>query len=313
MRTLHHRDGHLGWDRNLPPDAEIGPGDEVELVLHDAFAGQLGPEATAADVARMDLDRANPLTGPIRVADAAPGDVLEITLQEVVPGPVGWTTLIPGFGLLADEFPDPHVVVSRIEASHIEVGGFARIPLAPFLGTVGVAPGEPGPHSVIPPRRVGGNLDCRDVRAGATLLLPIEVDGALLSAGDPHGAQGDGEVCGTAIETTATARLRVDVRRDLEIDAPQLVLPTTSDDRPGVATGPPVGPRHVTTGVGPDLYTGARDATRAMIDHLADRFGLDPADAYALTSVAGHLRIVEVVDAPNWVVGMDLDLSVLQA
>lgn len=326
MRTLHHRDGHLGWDRDLPPLVEIAPGEELELELHDAFAGQLGPDATPADVAALDLDRANPLTGPIAVAGAAAGDVLEIRVLEVVPGPLGWTTLIPGFGLLADEFPDPHVVISRIGAGHIEVAGFARLPLAPFLGTIGVAPAEPGPHSVIPPRRVGGNLDCRDVRAGTTLLLPIEVDGALLSAGDPHGAQGDGEVCGTAVETTATARLRIDVRRDLHIDAPQLLLPpasmppgrvpsagVTGSDAPG---GPPVGstgPRHVTTGVGPDLYAGARDATRAMIDHLADRFGLDPADAYALTSVAGHLRIIEVVDAPNWVVGMELDLGVLVA
>jgi len=321
MRTLHHRDGHLGWDRDLPPVAEVVPGEEVELVLHDCFAGQLGPDATAADVAGLDLDRANPLTGPIHVAGAVSGDVLEITLLEVVPGSLGWTTLIPGFGLLADAFPEPHVVVSRIGAGHIEVGGFARVPLAPFLGTVGVAPAAPGPHSVIPPRRVGGNLDCRDVGPGATLLLPLEVDGALLSAGDPHGAQGDGEVCGTAVETTATARLRLDVRRDLQIDAPQLVLPPASapgagssgGDAPGAGAVPTTGPRHLTTGVGPDLYAGARDATSAMIDHLADRFGLDPADAYALTSVAGHLRIIEVVDTPNWVVGMEVDLSVLLA
>ncbi len=306
MHRLHHRDGHLGWDRDLPPHVEVGPGAELELVLADCFDGQLGPDATAADVAHLDLDRANPLTGPIHVDGARPGDMLEVTLLEVVPGIVGWTTLIPGFGLLADDFPDPHVVVSRVTAGHVEVGGFAQLPPHPFLGTVGLAPAAPGPHSVIPPRRVGGNLDCRDLRAGTTLLLPVEVEGARLSAGDPHAAQGDGEVCGTAVETTATAGIRVDVRRDGRVDAPQMIVPPD----PPVASLPP-GPRHLTTGVGPDLFEGARAATRAMIEHLGVRFGLDPPDAYALCSVAGNLRIIEVVDAPNWVVGMELDERVL--
>jgi acetamidase/formamidase len=305
MTNLHHRDGHHGWDRSLPPAAQIAPGDEVELVLADCFDGQLGPDATAADVAALDLDRANPLTGPIAVDGARPGDVLAIEILDVTPGPTGWTTLIPGFGLLAEDFPDAHVVASSIDAEVVRFGQVAELATRPFLGTVGLAPAEAGPHSVIPPRRVGGNLDCRDVRTGATLLLPVEVEGALLSVGDPHATQGDGEVCGTAVETTATARLRVEVRRDLDIPDPQLELP--ADPTPRLS-----GPRHLTTGVGPDLYHGAKDATRAMIDHLGVSYGLDPADAYTLCSVAGNLRIVEVVDVPNWVVGLELDTSVLR-
>lgn len=304
MRTLHHRDGHHGWDRSLPPRAEIASGDVVELALADCFGGQLGPDATGADVAGLDLDLANPLTGPIAVQGAGPGDALRIEILEVEAGPVGWTTLIPGFGLLVEHFPDPYALMSRIADGHVDVGdGLARLPAEPFIGTIGVAPAEAGSHSVIPPRRVGGNLDCRDVRAGAALLLPVEVPAALLSVGDPHAAQGDGEVCGTAVETTATVRLRVEVVPGQAPPAPQLELPVPSARVDG--------PRLLTTGVGPDLYTGARDATLAMIERLGRDHGLDAADAYALCSIAADLRIIEVVDAPNWVVGLDVPLGVL--
>lgn len=306
MRTLHHRDHrHLGWDAAFPPVVEVAPGDHVELVLQDAFGGQLDEHAGPEDVAGLDLAQANPLTGPVAVAGAAPGDTLAITFEEIEVGAVAWTALIPGFGLLADEFPAPHVVVSSIAADEVVFGALARLPARPFLGTIGVAPASPGLHGVIPPRRVGGNMDCRDVRTGATLLLPVEVDGALLSAGDPHGGQGDGEVCGTAVETTARAHVRVELRPGLVIDQPQLELPgePVAERREGAH-------RRLTMGVGPDLLAGARDATRAMIE-LLGRHRVPPADAYALCSVAGHLRLLEVVDAPNWVVGMELDLDVL--
>lgn len=306
MQTLHHRDRrHLGWDASLPPAVEIEPGGSVELVLKDAFGGQLGLHAKPADIAALDLGAANPLTGPVAVEGAAPGDTLAVTIDELTVGEHGWTAIIPGFGLLADQFPTPHVLVSEVTTEQVLLGALARIPVRPFLGTIGVAPADPGPHSVIPPRRVGGNMDCRDVRAGATLLLPVEVPGALLSAGDPHAAQGDGEVCGTAVETTAVVRLTVELRHGLRIDQPQLELaPEPVAER---REGPN---RQLTMGVGPDLFAGARDATLAMIE-LLGRHGLDPADAYALCSVAGHLRILEVVDAPNWIVGMEFDLDVL--
>ena len=304
MLSLHHRDGHLGWDRDLSPVAELHPGEELVLELADCFGGQLDAEATADDIAALDLDRANPLTGPVHVAGAEPGDALTIELLEQEVGEVGWTAIIPGFGLLADEFPEPHVVVSRIAGGVVDVGGIAELEARPFVGTIGVAPATPGPHSVIPPRRVGGNLDCRDVRPGAVLRLPVEVPGALLSAGDPHAHQGDGEVCGTAVETSARLRLRVGLERGAAPPSPQLELPEEGTR--------PRGPRTVTTGIGPDLHECARAATRAMIDHLVAGADLEPADAYALCSVAADLRIAEVVDAPNWVVACELDRSVLR-
>lgn len=305
MRSIHHRTGHLGWDRDLPPAIEIGSDETIEVVLADCFDGQLGPDATAAHVAALDLSRGNPLTGPIHVADAAPGDTLVVEVLDLQVGDVGWTTILPGFGLLADDFPDPHVVVTLRDGDRLEVGDIGVLPAAPFLGTVGLAPAAPGRHDVIPPRRVGGNLDCKLLRPGATLYLPVEVEGALLSVGDPHAAQGDGEVCGTAIETTATATLRIAVNDHLPVPGPQLLVPGT----PGASR--PQGPRHVTTGIGPDLHQAARDATRAMIDHLVRWYALTPEDAYVLCSVAGDLAIAEIVDAPNWVVTMDLPLEVV--
>ncbi len=305
-RSLHadvHR--HLGWDRSVPPAAHVAPGDEVELTIRDCFDGQLTPDATSGDVVALDLSRANPLTGPVHVEGATPGDTLVVEVLEVEPDVVGWTTAIPGFGLLADELPEPHVVVSRVGA-HVEFGDVAVLDRAPFLGTVGVAPAEPGVHSVIPPRLVGGNLDCRDVAPGATLLLPVEVDGALLSVGDPHAAQGDGEVCGTAVEVPARARLRVSVERGTGLDAPLLqAAPRSFGGR-----GHPDGGRVVTFGIGPDLHTASRDATRRMIEWLGRR-DVDTLDAYLLCSVAGDLRIVEVVNEPHWVVALDLDPAVL--
>jgi acetamidase/formamidase len=305
VRSIHHRNGHLGWDRDQPPLLEIGPDEVVEVVLADCFDGQLGPDANAAHVAALDLSRGNPLTGPIHVEGARPGHTLVVEILELEVGTVGWTTILPGFGLLADDFPDPHVVATTREGTRLEVGEVAVLDAEPFLGTVGVAPAEPGRHSVIPPRRVGGNLDCKLLRRGATLLLPVEVEGALLSLGDPHAAQGDGEVCGTAVETTATARIRVSFNDHLPVTAPQLQVP--ADPSPPRLAGP----RHVTTGVGPDLHLAARDATRAMIEHLVRWYGLAPEDAYVLCSIAGDLRIAEIVDAPNWVVTMDLPTPVI--
>ena len=273
----------------------------MELEAREASDGQLHPGATAADVAAMDPARVNPLTGPVHVEGARPGDTLEVEILSAHPGDWGWTALVPGFGLLAADFPEPWLRISAVDAvaGVVHFGDGLDLPLAPFPGTLGVAPPEPGPHSVIPPRRWGGNLDVRHLVAGTTVLLPVGVQGALLSLGDGHAAMGEGEVCGTAVEAPMTVTLRIGLRRGLDLPAPQVLLP------PGAlaaATGP--GAHHVCTGVADDLHEAARQAVRAAIDHLTRvRPGLEPEAAYALVSVAGELRIHEVVNAPNWVVG----------
>ena len=245
----------------------------------------------------MDFDRVNPINGPVYVNGARPGDVLQVDILAVEPGTFGWTAIIPGFGLLTDRFAEPWLHIWEFHRGAAVFSDGIRVPLQPFCGVLGVAPAEPGRHSVIPPRRVGGNLDTRQLGPGTTLYLPIEVDGALFGVGDTHAAQGDGEVCGTAIEGSMTVSLRLSVRRDLVIDTPEFDV-RTSLERAGAA----VAGYHATTGIGPDLLGATRQSVLRMIAYLQRHRGLTAESAYALCSVAVDLRISEVVDAPNWVV-----------
>jgi formamidase len=302
--TLHGDRHHFHWDNQLPAALEVDPGDSVELEIRDASDGQISRASGAADLGRLDFARVNPVTGPIVVRGAAPGDALSVEVLGLELGEWGWTGIIPGFGLLASDFPDPFLLLSRYQASGIEFLPGVVLPTRPFIGTIGVAPQAPGRHSVIPPRRVGGNLDCRDLRQGTRAWFPVEVEGAKLSIGDTHAAQGDGEVCGTAIETALRVRVRVGIEKDARLRYPRL-------DVPPEPTPEPAG-HFVTMGVGPDLMAAARDATREMIDHLTAEYGLSPEQSYCLCSVAVHLRISEIVDAPNWVVSAYLPKSIFR-
>jgi acetamidase/formamidase len=287
------------WDNSIEPALEVDSGELVEFTVRDASDEQIRADSTAEDVAKLDFEHVNPVSGPVYVKDARPGDVLAIEILEFRPRDWGWTALIPGFGLLADEFPEPWIRISRVEAERrkvVFVEGI-ELPYEPFPGTIGVAPAEPGPHSIVPPSRWGGNMDTKHLRVGTTLYLPVGVEGALFSVGDTHSAQGDGEVCGTAIETAMEASLRLSVRRDFHIEAPQYRVP------PSAIAGAEGTGYHVSTGVAPDLMEATRQAVRATIEHLGDSQGLPREEAYALCSVAVDLRIHEVVDAPNWVVG----------
>jgi acetamidase/formamidase len=287
------------WDNSIEPVLEVDSGESVEFTVRDASDEQIRADSTSEDVAKLDFDHVNPVSGPVYVRGAQPGDVLAVEILEFKPRDWGWTALIPGFGLLADEFPEPWLRISRVEVERGRVV-FAEgieLPYEPFPGTIGVAPAEPGTHPIVPPSRWGGNMDTKHLRVGTTLYLPVGVEGALFSVGDTHSAQGDGEVCGTAIETAMDVSLRLSVRRDFRIDAPQYRVPSGTLPR-AEGTG-----YHVSTGVAPDLMEATRDAVRATMERLGDSHGLSREEAYALCSVAVDLRIHEVVDAPNWVVG----------
>ncbi len=293
---------HTSWDRTLSPIAELMPGQELVVETVEASGGQLGPASGPEDVAKLDFGRVNPVTGPFTVASAQPGDAVTVDILEMSVGSWGWTACIPGFGLLAEDFTSPHLRISRIADGSAELVPGLEIPLAPMLGTVGVAPPEPGPHSMVPPRRWGGNMDIRHLGPGARLILPVGVDGALLSLGDAHAAMGDGEVAGTGVETDATVRIRVGL---LPGAAP--LTPVLETDARSHRTGRAV----ATTGIGPDLMQASRDAVRALVDLIVARSGLAPEDAYLLASVAADLKISEIVDAPNWVVTAHLPLALL--
>lgn len=243
--------GHNRWHPEIPPVLRVDLGDTVVLETRDALDGAVTPDSTGADLGRVDLNLVHPLTGPVFVNGAEPGDLLEVQILEIAPQPFGFTTIVPGFGFLRDFFPSPFLVKWTI------AGGFAvspdlpgvRIPGGPFMGVMGVAPSRellarltarenellhrggavlpPSPQGAvpavepiaseslrtIPPRETGGNFDIKQLTAGTTLLLPVYVPGALFSAGDSHFAQGDGESCGTAVEMGATLTVRFGLRK----------------------------------------------------------------------------------------------------
>ena len=293
---------HWAWNREVPPALEVDPGTTVTVEVANASGGQLSASSTAEEVARLDFSRVNPVTGPIFVRGAEPGDALLVEILAIDLDTWGWTANIPGFGLLADAFTEPHLRISRVTPTYAEPIPGIRVPVVPFIGTIGLAPSEPGDHPLVPPGPQGGNMDIRHVTAGARLWLPVAVPGGLLSLGDTHAAQGDGEVAGTAIETSSVVTLRVHVLKGVQLRTPRLETHPTAA-RAGRAV--------VTTGIGPDLFEAAREATRAMVEWVAQVTGLAPIDAYLIASVAGDLKISEIVDAPNWVVSMHLERDVL--
>ena len=297
--TIHGRSHHFGWNRDFAPVQRVKPGESVHFECLDSSGGQLGQGSTVADIATLDFGRINPVSGPVYVEGATPGDALKVTIQKFMPSGFGWTANIPGFGLLADEFTEPALHLWSYDSASMApalYGPKGRVPLKPFAGTIGVAPAEPGLHSIVPPRRVGGNLDIRDLTEGVVLYLPVEVEGALFSIGDTHAAQGDGEVCGTAIESQMDVEAKFEIVKGANLKSPRFTTagPVTRHlDGAGY---------EVTTGIGPDLMTGAREAVMRMIDLLGAEHGLSAIDAYMLASVCGDLRISEIVDMPNWVV-----------
>lgn len=297
--TIHGVHHHCGWDHSIPPVATVAPGSSLLIECLDSSGGQLTADSQVGDIASLSFDGINPVTGPVFVDGAEPGDILKVEIDGFQPSGFGWTANIPGFGLLADQFDQPALKIWNYDPNSLAPALFsdlARVPLKPFAGTIGLAPAEAGRHSVVPPRRMGGNLDIRDLAAGTTLYLPVEVAGALFSIGDTHAAQGDGEVCGTAIESPMNVSLKLDLIKQQKLAFPRFTTPgpvTRHLDARGY---------EVTTGIGPDLMSGARDALSGMIDHLCRVHGLSAVDAYMLCSVCGDLRISEIVDQPNWVV-----------
>lgn len=297
--TIHGQHHHFGWDNANPPVLTVAPGETVAFEVVDASGGQLDRNSTIAEVTALDFGKVNPVTGPVQIAGAEPGDALKVTIESFKPSGWGWTANIPGFGLLADQFTEPAIHIWRYDAQALTpalYGPGGRVPLKPFCGTIGLAPAEPGLHSIVPPRRVGGNMDMRDLAAGTVLYLPVEVPGALFSVGDTHATQGDGEVCGTAIESPMELALTFELVKDAKLAFPRYETPgpvSRHFDSKGY---------HVTTGIGPDLMENTRAAVSGMIELLGAQHGLSAIDAYLLCSVCADLRISEVVDQPNWVV-----------
>jgi acetamidase/formamidase len=290
---------HNKFSRRIPAVLRVPSGSVVRLTTKEATDGQLGPASTAADVPNVQVDPIHPLTGPIAVEGAEPGDVLAVTLLAIEVGDWGWAGVFPGFGFLAGEFGEPWLRTFDLSGGR-ERAEFApgiSIPLRPFPGVMGVAPDTDEMLSTIPPRANGGNLDNPHLRAGTTVYFPVFVAGALFSIGDTHAAQGLGEVCGTGIEAPMTITLRLEVRKG----GRRLAEPEyeTAD-------------YYAVTAFGEDLDEAARRATRRMIDWLVAEKGLERAEAYALCSLAGDLQVAETVDLPHFGVAMHMPKAIFR-
>jgi acetamidase/formamidase len=297
---------HRSWSAAFDPIASVEPGSVVRFDCRGAPDGHFDSESTVEALETMSFE-GHPLTGPVRVEGAEPGDVLAVEFLEFQHKGFGVSYFYPGDagkGLLPESFEDPGLHVWDLDG---EVGRFVdgiEVPLHPFPGVVGVAPSEPGTHSTVPPRRVGGNIDIKHLTTGSTLYLPVETEGALLSIGDCHAAQGDGEVCVTGIEAPMDVTARLSVRSDMDLDGPQ--FETTG---PFTANGVD-GPTYGTAGVADELMEATKLAVRHMVDHLEAVRGLTRDEAYLLCSAAVDLKINQVVNRPTWTVSAYLPKSI---
>jgi len=351
--------GHNRWHPDVAPIVEVEEGEEVALETRDATDGYLTSRSTEADFPSMQVGAIHPLTGPVLVKGARPGDLLEIEFVDIVPQRWAFTAIMPGLGFLRDVMTSPYLVHWDIAdgAATSRQLPRVRIPGAPFMGVSGVAPSRAQVEAwarreaalaarggmifppdaggavpatgaaatqglrTLPPRENGGNFDVKQLSKGAKLLLPVGVEGALFSTGDGHFAQGDGEVCVTAVEMGATcvARFRVHrgeaerhgirwprfQRSDYFID-PRFAAP----QRFTATMGMPVDDEGVNQGE--NLTLACRNAVLNMMALLQER-GFTREQAYVICSVAVDLRISNVVDVPNYVVSALLPEEIFQA
>ena len=356
-KTLHNR-----WNQDIPAAARVHEGDTVQFLCRDALdIGTAARTLRPDGVLTLDLGKVHPLTGPVEIEGAKPGDILEVEIVDVAPlVDFGYVVIGPALGLYGGLRPDILAPLNQFtEASELsdpnpgrvpgaipadqpfnsgapfvqiftfnkgqntgfamfegkDTGRKAKIPIAPFMGVYGVAPLRKGMYRTVPPNvsgGMGGNTDIKQFVKGSRLQYPVLADGAKFSVGDGHMAQGDGEVCVTAIETLMAVTCRFKIIPDTIIESPRAIVPAADPTDFGLTREMLAKGFYHTTGVGPDLMANAKSAVRAMIDWLVRDQGLSLHEAYAICSVAGDLKISEVVDIPNWVVSMTVPRGIFE-
>jgi formamidase len=338
--------GHNRYHPDIAPVVEIDEGEEIALETRDGLDGQITPSSTVADFATLDGGAVHPLTGPVFVKGATAGDVLEIEFTDIIPQSTAFSAIMPGIGFLRDVMTEPfrvHWQMSDNWATSAQLPG-VRIPGAPFMGVSAVAPAAeqlvawtareqrvidsggfalppepasavPGPCGLaglrtLPPRENGGNFDVKQLTKGAKLYLPVFKEGGLFSTGDGHFAQGDGEVCVTALEMGATAVVRFRVHKGLaasrKFTAPVFSRTTYFADPRFAAPERFLGVMGMPINAAGEieaehLTLACRNAVLNMMELLQER-GFSRQQAYVICSVAVDLRISNVVDVPNYVV-----------
>jgi acetamidase/formamidase len=308
--ATHHLDDtqpHAFWDNSYPARLHIQPGDTVVFETLEASAGQFGPDSVSEAVRTLNFDLIHPLTGPVFIEGAEPGDALVVDIISLKHKGWGWNAVIPGFGLLAEDFPEPYLHIYTLGETTCEFRSDIQIPYEPFCGVMGVGPRESGRFNTIPPRENAGNIDIRHLTPGSRAFFPVLVPGALFSCGDCHSAQGDGEVNGSGIETKMSVTLTFNLQRGANI--PELRFVTPPGKKLTVADE---GGYYVATAHGPDLFKDTQQAIRYIIDYLSSEHNMTREQAYCLCGAAVDLKISEVVDAPNWIVSAYLPLSIFK-
>lgn len=284
---------HNRWSRTIEPLLTVPSGSVIEVETEEASDAQLNLNSSLGDLQDLSFDPIHPLTGPVYVENAEPGDVLKVTLHKIEMGDWGWTAIVPGFGFLSDEFTEPYLKTFELgkDKQSVAFSDNIHIPLDPFPGVMGVAPDTDSLLSTIPPRANGGNMDDPNMTEGTVAYFPVLVEGGLFSIGDTHAVQGLGEVCGTAIEAPMRIEYEIElIKGGRTIEEPQYETEEY----------------YAVTGFGTTIDEAARKATRYMIDYLEAEHDMDRNDAYALCSLAGDLKIAEVVDVPHMLVTMHM-------
>lgn len=297
--TLPATHKHNKWSRTIAPVLSVPSGAIVEAFTEEATDAQLNINSTLEDMDDVSFDPIHPLTGPIYVEEAKPGDVLAVTMHKIEVGNWGWSAIFPGFGYLADIYTEPKLKIFEIDSVDkiIHFSDKIKIPTRPFAGVMGVAPDTDSLLSTIPPRANGGNMDDPNMVEGTTVYFPVFVEGALFSIGDAHAAQGMGEVSGTAVESPMRFVFELQL---LKGQKPYLNEPQYETDD-----------YYAVTAFGSTLDEATRKAVQYMIEYLVNEHNLSQEDAYILCSLAGDLKIAEVVDVPNMLVTMHISKEVL--
>ena len=357
-RTMHNR-----FNQDIPAALTVQQGEAVQFLCRDALdIGTAAQSLTAAGILTLDFAKVHPLTGPVSVEGAEPGDVLEVEVLDVAPlVDFGYVTIGPLLGIFGSLQPDilapfhafteasqlsdpsagpvtgalpanqpynsgaPFVQIFTFNkgqntgfASFVgkDTGRKAKIPIAPFMGVYGTAPLRKGMYRTIPPNvsgGMGGNTDIKQFTKGSKLYYPVYVNGGKFSVGDGHMAQGDGEVCVTAVETLMSVTCRFKVIKNTILESPQAIVPYANPSDFAMTPEMRAQGFYHTTGVGPNLMDDAKHAVRGMIDWLVRDQGLSLHEAYAICSVAGDLKISEIVDVPNWVVSMKVPRGIFES
>ncbi len=298
QHTLTATNTHNKFSNAIAPVLSVKSGAVIEAFTKEASDGQFNMNSTLGALDSLDFEPIHPLTGPVFVEGAQPGDVLKVTLHQIELGDWGWNAIVPGFGFLADTLDVKYLKLYKLgkDCEKVMFTDDIAIKLNPFPGVMGVAPDTSELLNTIPPRANGGNMDDPNMTEGTIMYFPVFVDGGLFSIGDGHAVQGLGEVCGTAIECPLRIVYQVEVLKNKSISEPQYETKAY----------------YATTGFGPTIDEAAKKATLYMVDYLKEEQGLSTEEAYALCSLQGDLQIAEVVDFPNMLVTMHMPKSVLK-